>query len=115
MGPRIEWQQQQFQMRDRTVVASCANAGYGRRHLLGYHRDDLLDLATRLCREQRGEALILQVAAEQRANPGTGDPKRVTGGCIVRKHEHVTEQFTYSVWLDIAALRRRRSGALLVP
>src|SRR5260221_494332 len=75
----VEWQQQQLQMRRRPVVPRRGDAGNRRQHFLCDVSDDVLDLAAAVRREQRGEARILQVVAEQGADPRSGDAKRVAG------------------------------------
>jgi len=55
------------------------------------------------------------IAAEQGADPGSGDPKRMAGGRIVGQHENIAEQPAHRAWLDLAAVRRTGAGALVVP
>src|SRR6185437_12921697 len=92
MGAGIERQQQQFEMRRRTVLRGRGDAGHRGQRLFGHDRDDVLDLAAAVRREQRRKAAILQVAAEQGANPRPGDAKWVAAGCIIREHKDVAEQ-----------------------
>jgi hypothetical protein len=61
------------------------------------------------------KASILQIAAGQGANARAGDPKWITGCCVIRQHEDVAEQFAHRARLDLAAVRRPGAAALFVP
>ena len=65
--------------------------------------------------KQRRKASILQIAAEQGADPGAGDAKRIAGGGVIGQHEDIAEQFAHRAGLDLAAVRRARVAALFVP
>ena len=99
----------------RAVLRGRGDAGDRGQHFFGDDRDDVLDLAAAVGCEQRRKAAILQVAAEQGANPRPGDAKRVAGGCIVGQHEDVAEQSAHRARLDLAAVRRPRVAALVIP
>ena len=58
---------------------------------------------------------VLQVAAEQGADPRSGDAKRIAGLVVVGQHEDVAEQFAHRAGFDLAAVRRPRIAALRVP
>ena len=62
-----------------------------------------------------GEAGVLEVAAEQGADPRAGDAKRVAGVVVVGQHEDVAEQFAHRTGFDLAAVRRARIAAFRVP
>ena len=102
-------------MRQRAILRCRGDAGDGGQHFFGHHGDDVVDFAAPLRRKQRGEALILQIAAEQGADPGSGDTKRMAGGGIAGQHEDIAEQLAHRAWLDLAAVRRTGAGALVVP
>src|ERR1700682_5595598 len=102
-------------MRARAILRRRGDAGDGGLHFFRYHGDDILDLAAAAWGEQRGKAPVLQIAAEQGADSGSGDAKRITGGGVIRQHEDIAEQFAHRAGLDLAALRRARAGARVLP
>ena len=63
--------------------------------------------------EQLGKALILQIAAEQGAEPRAGDTKRIAAGLIAGQHEDVAEQLAHRIGIDVAAVRRAASPRFL--
>ena len=115
MRAAVERQQQQFQMRGRAVFRGRGDAGNRGQHFFGDVTHDVLDLAAALWGEQRREAAVLEVAAEQGADPGSGDAKGVAGFAFVSQHEDVAEQFAYRTWFDLATVRRARIAAFCVP
>ena len=111
----VERQQQQFQMRGAAVLRCRGDAGDGRQHFLGDIADDVLDLAAALGRKQCGEAEVFQIAAEQGADAGAGDAKRIARLIVVRQHEDIAEQLANRARLDLAAVRCPRVPAFCVP
>ena len=94
-------------------MPSCAVAvtpAIARQRLFGDDGDDVLDLAAAVVGEQRGKALILEVAAEQGANPGARDAEREAGLIITGQHEDVAEQLANG-----AGSMSLRSGARASP
>src|SRR2546430_4053743 len=102
-------------MRERTVFRGRADAGNCCQHLFGDAADDILDFAAAVRRKQTGKTLVLEVAAEQRANARSGDAEGIAGIAIVSQHEDVAEQLAHGAGLDIAALGSARIAALVVP
>ena len=58
---------------------------------------------------------MLQIAAEQGADPGSGDAKRVAGIVVVGQHEDVAEQLAHRAGLDLTALGRARRATFRIP
>ena len=115
MGADVERQQQQFQMCRGAILRSRGDAGDGGQHFFRYHGDDVPDIAACFRRKQRGKAPVFQIAAEQGADPGAGDAEGMAGRTVIRQHEDIAEQFAHRSGLDLAAVRRTRGAALLVP
>src|SRR5437868_8740293 len=102
-------------MRERAVFRDRADAGNCCQHLFGDAADDILDLAAAVRRKQTRKTLVLEVAAEQRANARSGDAEGIAGVASVRQHEDAPEQLAHGAWVDIAALGGARIAALVVP
>ena len=73
------------------------------------------DLPAAVPAKQFRKAFILQIAAKQGAKPRAGDAKWKAGGAVAGKYEDIGKQFAHRFGLDFAAVRRPRTGSLLVP
>ncbi len=76
MRAGVERQQQQFEMCRLAVFRGRGDAGDRAEQFFGDDGDDFLDFVAAVRRKQRGKALVLQVAAEQGADPAF--PRRET-------------------------------------
>jgi hypothetical protein len=56
-----------------------------------------------------------QLAVEQRAYPGTGEPDRMAAGRVEREDEGIAQRAANGPRLDLRALWRRASAAPLFP
>src|SRR6478609_851618 len=102
-------------MRGRAVTSGRRDAGDGGKHFFGNVGDNVFDLAAAFGCEQRGEAGVFQVAAEQGGYARPGHAKRVTGVIVVGQYEDVAEQIAHGARLDLAAVRCACIAAFRVP
>src|SRR5271165_5193752 len=102
-------------MRDGAVLRGRGDAGDRRQHFFGDVADDVLYFAPAFGCKQAGEALVLQIAAEQGRDARSGDAEGIAGIAVVGQHEDVAEQFAHRAGLDIAAVGRARIAALAIP
>ena len=53
------------------------------------------------------EGFTFELAAEQSAHPGAGEPERMTVGGIQFENEGLAQGLANGAWLDLGTLRRR--------
>jgi hypothetical protein len=102
-------------MRRFAVFRGRGDAGDRGQHFFGDVRHDVLDLAAALWCEQRREAGVLDVAAEQGGDAGAGDAEGKAGLIVIGQHEDVAEQLAHRGGLDLAAVGGARMAAFCVP
>src|SRR5581483_196195 len=76
---------------------------------------NVLHLPAAVACEQGEQALVLQIAAEQCADPGARDAERKAGMAVGSEHENVAQQVPDVAGLDRAAIGRPLAGAFAVP
>src|SRR6185437_5768938 len=109
----VEGEEQELEMRKRPARRGGGEAGDRGQHLVGNRAHDLLDFGAAVRGEQGREALVLQVAAEHRADARAGDPEGVVR--LTGEDENVAEPLANGVRLDVAAFGGARVAALAVP
>src|SRR4029077_12704876 len=83
--------------------------------LVGDDRQELAHVAAARGRPQIEKNFVLELAAEQRAEPRAGDAERMAVRGLEGEDEGVGEHAADRAGLDIGALGRRPPGAPLVP
>ena len=110
-----ERQQQKLKVDRFAVGALRRHAGDGADALVVEDGKEIGD--DRLARRgpQADERLAFELAAEQRADPRAGEPKRMTRAAVERQDEGVAEHLANGAGLDLGALGRRTLAAPLLP
>src|SRR5581483_4304195 len=115
MGAGVERQQQELEMSGVAVGRCRSQAGHRRQDIFGNRGDDVGNVTAMSPGEQRREARILYVVAEQCADPRAGDAERVGGRIVIGQHEDVAEQLAQRGRIDVAAFGRARLASLALP
>ena len=112
MGER---QQQQFEIDDIAVVGAPAQARHRAHVLVGHDAEQFLNEIAAGLAPERAEGLALDLAAEQRADPGTGQPEAELIDEIRRQHDGIAKRVPDGDRIDVGTLGCRTRAPLRVP
>jgi hypothetical protein len=100
---------------DEQVESITLSAGNGADAFVAEDREQARDDGTAVRCPEPQKWLASELAVEQRAYPGTGEPERMAAGRVEREDEGIAQGAADGARLDLRALWRRASAAPLFP
>ena len=98
-----------------TGGAVGGHAGNGADAFIGRDREQIRDRTSAAEGPKIDEGFAFELAAEQGADPGAGEPERMAVGAVQFENEGIAQGLPNGARLDVGTLRRRALAAPFIP